>query len=235
MKTETMTRGRRAASGLAVRVAGFMWLGMVGIGAGFGAGLMGSTAQAQPTLAEGEAAWALLQAAGGAPGDARRPSAPGAAPQPAATAVLFRHANAPGFGDPPGFRLDDCRTQRNLDDTGREQARRIGRAFGARGLRVGAVWSSPWCRVRETADLAFPGRTVVQPAFGSFFGEREAEPRHTREAQAALSAWTGPGLLVVFTHQVNITALAGIHPASGEGVVMVRAGDTWRPVARLTP
>ena len=77
--------------------------------------------------------------------------------------VLFRHANAPGGGDPPGFRLGDCTTQRNLDDAGRRQAQRIGEAFRARGIRVGAVLSSQWCRTRDTATLAF-GAAVQEDA-----------------------------------------------------------------------
>jgi len=139
--------------------------------------------------------------------------------------LLFRHALAPGGGDPPGFRFGDCASQRGLSDEGRAQARRLGESLRARlsplGLQVGAVWSSPWCRTRDTAALAFPGRAVVeQAAFGSTFGEPGREPAQTRAAQALLAAWRGPGLLVVLTHQVNITALSGVFPASGEGVAM---------------
>lgn len=154
--------------------------------------------------------------------------------------LLFRHALAPGGGDPPGFRLGDCRTQRGLSDEGRAQARRLGEAVRARlaaqGLRLGAVWSSPWCRTRETAALAFPDQTLVeQPAFGSTFSEREREPAQTRAAQALLAAWRGPGVLVVVTHQVNITAISGVFPASGEGVVMRFADGRGQLLGRLVP
>ncbi len=147
--------------------------------------------------------------------------------------VLFRHAIAPGGGDPPGFRLGDCATQRNLDEAGRAQARRIGAAFRARGIAVGQVLTSQWCRTRETAELAFPGRARDEPAFNSFFGERSSGPAQTAAARRLLQGWRGPGALVVTTHQVNITGLTGIVPASGEGLAVRFEGDQLRVVGRL--
>lgn len=145
----------------------------------------------------------------------------------AGAVVLFRHANAPGVGDPPGFRLEDCSTQRNLDDTGREQARRIGRRFTERGIDVGSVVTSQWCRARETANLAFPGagRVRDEPAFNSFFGEPDRRSPQTERARAIIAGWRGPGALVITTHQVNITALTGETTSSADGVV-VRPGTT---------
>ncbi|MGC5198741.1 histidine phosphatase family protein, partial [Aphanothece microscopica] len=121
--------------------------------------------------------------------------------------VLFRHAIAPGGGDPAGMRLGDCATQRNLDAEGRAQARRIGDAFRAQAAPVGAVLTSRWCRTRETADLAFPGLARDEPAFDSFFADRRTADAQTAAARDILLDWTGPGALVVVTHQVNITAL----------------------------
>ena len=129
--------------------------------------------------------------------------------------VLFRHAEAPGGGDPPGMQLGDCRSQRNLDDAGRTQARRIGAAFRARGVKVGAVLASQWCRTRDTAELAFPGQAGDEPRFNSFFGDRSREPAQTAAAKALLAGWRGPGVMVVVTHQVNVSALTGVYPASG--------------------
>jgi phosphohistidine phosphatase SixA len=149
--------------------------------------------------------------------------------------VLFRHANAPGGGDPPDMRLGDCATQRNLDGTGRDQARRIGDSIRAAGVGIGAVMASAWCRTLETAELAFPGRVVVEPAFNSFFADRDVGAAQTAAAQAILQAWTGPGALFVSTHQVNITALTGVIPASGEGVVLRREGDALVVVGRIRP
>jgi len=162
-----------------------------------------------------EPAWALLR-------------------QPGAI-VLFRHARAPGTGDPPGFRLGDCATQRNLDDAGRAEARAIGAGFRARQVPVGRVLTSQWCRARDTAELAFPGRAEEQSAFNSFFDNRAAEAEATRRALAILGAWTGPGALVVFTHQVNISALTGEVPRQAEGLVVQVRNGTVAVQGRLPP
>lgn len=149
--------------------------------------------------------------------------------------VLFRHANAPGGGDPPGLRLGDCSTQRNLDGAGRDQAGRIGSAFRQRGIVVGNVMASQWCRTVDTARLAF-GQTIEQePAFNSFFEDREKEAEQTRAATIILERWKGPGTLVVVTHQVNITALTGVFPASGEGVVARMADGKLTVKGRMKP
>jgi phosphohistidine phosphatase SixA len=149
--------------------------------------------------------------------------------------VLFRHANAPGVGDPPGFRLGECATQRNLDAAGRAQAQRIGEAFRSRGIVVGQVLTSAWCRARDTADLAFPGRGEIAAPFNSFFEAPSAQDRQTAAARTILKGWRGPGALVVSTHQVNITALTGIVPASGEGVVVRLDGEKVIVVGRIKP
>ena len=149
--------------------------------------------------------------------------------------VLIRHALAPGVGDPAHFVLNDCNTQRNLNDEGRAQAVRIGKFFRQLPVPIEAVWSSQWCRTRETADLAFPGQRLDQAAFNSFFGEPDAAPAQTQAARALLNAWAGKGLLVVVTHQVNITAITGVVPASGEAVVLGRRNGAWAVTGRLTP
>jgi len=151
--------------------------------------------------------------------------------------VLFRHAEAPGVGDPPQFKLGDCSTQRNLDEEGRAQARRIGERFRAQGVKVGKVLHSQWCRTRETAELAFPGQAREAADFNSFFGDAARREAQTERALAVLRAWRGPGVLVVVTHQVNISAMTGGGAASAEGlVVRTRSGQAgaevlarWRP------
>lgn len=151
--------------------------------------------------------------------------------------VLFRHANAPGIGDPSGFKIGDCASQRNLDDRGRADARRIGEMFSSRKVAVGAVLSSGWCRAKETASLAFGSQVREEPAFNSFFRESaQARDSQTAQARAILSAWRGPGVLVVVTHQVNISALTGVGVSSGEGLVVVPAADGgYKVVATLLP
>jgi phosphohistidine phosphatase SixA len=149
--------------------------------------------------------------------------------------VLFRHANAPGIGDPPGMRIGDCSTQRNLDDTGRAQARRIGESLRREQVAVGAVWSSQWCRAHETANLAALGPVRDVAAFNSFFGERNAEPAQTAAARALLLGWRERSSLVVFTHQVNISALSGEGAMSGEGVVLRRQDGALKVIGRIRP
>ncbi len=138
--------------------------------------------------------------------------------------VLFRHANAPGGGDPPNMQIGNCASQRNLDAVGRAQAQRIGQAFRTRAINVSGVLASQWCRTLETGRLAFGTRVTEEPVFNSFFDDRGKGPDQTRAALALLSGKGPEGALVVITHQVNITSLTGIFPASGEGIV-VRISD----------
>ncbi len=145
--------------------------------------------------------------------------------------VLMRHAEAPGTGDPPGLVLGDCRTQRNLDDGGRAQARRIGAAATRAGVHFTRVLSSAWCRCIETAQLMTGRAPEILPSLNSFFGRREAEAdqmARLRQDVAALPV-DQPTLLV--THQVVVTALTGVHPASGEALVVKRNGDGSLSVA----
>ncbi len=147
--------------------------------------------------------------------------------------LLVRHARTePGVGDPPGFRLGDCRTQRNLSAAGREQALALGAALRARGIPVAEVRSSEWCRCLDTARLAFGGYTPVRPwaALNSFFGDASAEPEQTRKLRAAAAEVPAGANVVWVTHQVNISALTGVVPAMGE-VVVVRAGQDGPRVA----
>lgn len=139
--------------------------------------------------------------------------------------ALIRHATAPGGGDPPGFRVDDCATQRNLSDDGRAQASRIGDHFRAAGVASASVFSSEWCRCLDTAALLRLGPVERLPLLNSFHGAREREAT----VVAGLRRWIGgrdlatPTILV--THQVTITGLCGVFPASGEVVVLRRAAD----------
>lgn len=133
--------------------------------------------------------------------------------------VLLRHALAPGFGDPPGFQLSDCNTQRNLAEEGRRQARAIGEAFRRRGVPIERVLSSQWCRCRETAELAF-GAYEVHPALNSFFERPELKSAQARAMKMLLDEHRPrTGNLILVTHQVNVTALTHIVPAAGEMIV----------------
>jgi phosphohistidine phosphatase SixA len=135
--------------------------------------------------------------------------------------VLMRHALAPGTGDPPGFDLSDCSTQRNLSASGRAQARDLGEALRARGLQRFTVWTSPWCRCRDTAEALGYGTPQPRTELGSFFAGRGDARAQTAALSKALGEWDGGPLLLV-THQVNITALTGVVPASGDWMVIER-------------
>jgi len=150
--------------------------------------------------------------------------------------VLIRHASTvAGLGDPPGFRVEDCATQRNLSETGRAEARRIGVVFRRRGIPVDRVMSSRWCRCLETARLAF-GRVEPWPPLDSFFEDRSREPEQTRAVRALMAEPRAGGTLVLITHQVNITALTGIVPAMGEMIVLSpQPGGNVRIAGRLGP
>lgn len=134
--------------------------------------------------------------------------------------VLIRHAvTTPGAGDPPGMRLDDCSTQRNLTDEGRAHARRIGEEWKKRAVPVDRVLSSPWCRCLETARLAF-GKAEVAEALSNLFGRPENRERQVRELRALVEKHAGKGNLVLVTHGSTIAALTGVNPATGEMVIL---------------
>jgi len=150
-------------------------------------------------------------------------------------ALLLRHAaTEPGLGDPPGYRLDDCSTQRNLSADGRAQAARLGQALLERGVTVESVLSSRWCRCLDTARLAFPQHAVTPfDALNSFFDDRAAEPGRTRGALARIGAIRAPANVVFVTHHVNILALTGEAVGAGEILVARHAGGRLQVLGRL--
>jgi phosphohistidine phosphatase SixA len=129
--------------------------------------------------------------------------------------VLMRHEQTvSGIGDPPGFRLGDCSTQRNLSDAGRERSRALGRAFAQAGVRPDVVLSSAWCRCTDTAALAFGTHRVWAP-LNSFFGQGDGQAQ-LRLALQRVRESALQGLEVWVSHQVNISGLTGEAPAMGE-------------------
>jgi broad specificity phosphatase PhoE len=148
--------------------------------------------------------------------------------------VLMRHAATnPGIGDPPGFELSQCATQRNLSDAGRQDARRIGAAFRLRGVLPGAVWSSRWCRCLDTARLAF-GRAAPEPGLDSMFNDDAAvAASKLRSLHARLAARRETTPLVLVTHDVNIRALTGQSLAPGEMVLTQLRDGKLEVIGRL--
>jgi phosphohistidine phosphatase SixA len=134
--------------------------------------------------------------------------------------ALVRHADAPGTGDPPGWKLDDCSTQRNLSAAGRADARALGEALRNRRIPITRVLSSPWCRCIDTARLMDVGRVQTEPAFSNAFVLNDRREELTAGALTVLRGWKGPGTLLVVSHGSNIMALTGRNPSSGEAVVV---------------
>lgn len=151
--------------------------------------------------------------------------------------VLVRHAaTTPGAGDPPGFRLEDCATQRNLSEAGRHQARRLGEAFRSRGVRVARVLSSPWCRCLESAELAFGARPATHPALGNLHGRAGNRERQAAAFRALIAEAPAGGNLVLVTHGSTTVALTGEYPAMGEAIVITPAGGgRFRVAGRIAP
>ena len=144
--------------------------------------------------------------------------------------VVLRHSYAPGAFDPPDARLDDCSTQRNLDDNGREQARRIGEAFRRQGIAVGAVLSSPRCRCLDTARLAF-GKVEAWDVLQGSLSNAERRQAQLVEMRRRIAAYRDGPPLVLVTHGSVVTDLTGRDIRMGELVVLRREADGTHAVA----
>lgn len=144
--------------------------------------------------------------------------------------VVLRHSYAPGTFDPPDARIDDCTTQRNLDETGRAQARRVGEAFRRQGIAVGAVRSSPRCRCLDTGRLAFGKAEAWGPLGGSLRDETLRQRQLAAIRQAIAGHREGPPLVLV-THGSVVTDLTGLNVQMGAFVVLRRQADGHHVVA----
>jgi len=138
--------------------------------------------------------------------------------QPGVHAIM-RHATAPGFGDPEGFTLGNCATQRDLNTTGRKEARVLGRAIRDKGIALTAVYSSQWCRCLHTAEELDVGKVRELPALNSFFQGRGNSAEHTAALKKHLATLKPSDKVLYVSHQVNTTALTGVYPDSGEVVL----------------
>ena len=126
--------------------------------------------------------------------------------------LLIRHADAPGYGDPAGYRLDQCSTQRNLGDRGKRQAILIGQWLTNQGVTSAKVMSSPWCRCIDTAKILNKGQVTIAPALGSFFDNMSMEKEQTRNLEKLIQAQLNKNPktpIILVTHHVNIQAFTG--------------------------
>jgi len=145
--------------------------------------------------------------------------------------VLFmRHANAPGIGDPIGFKLDDCKSQRNLDEVGRNQAIKIGAWLRAQGIKEAMIYSSPWCRCIDTANLLNIGKVTIEQSVSSIFNDPKLENQSKNDLQQFIKykLSTRSNLPIIFvTHQVNIEAFTNQFVLSG-GILLVEVDNNGK-------
>ena len=135
--------------------------------------------------------------------------------------ILIRHSLAPGGGDPPGFKISDCKTQRNLNRTGIKQSKQIGKLFKKNKVPVDQVLSSQWCRCKDTAKYAFGNYkefTALNSTFQSPYNNNEG--KQLKDLYNYVKKWDGKGKnLVLITHYSIITAVSNAVPSSGEIVI----------------
>jgi len=138
--------------------------------------------------------------------------------------LLMRHAYAPGVGDPAGYSLENCESQRILNDQGKQQSVRIGQWLRDQGVAKADVYSSIWCRCQQTAERLGLGPVTVEPSLASFFDEPAKAPEQNRRLQefvAKALKTKGDRALVLVTHHVNIQEFMGQNIGSGD-MVLVR-------------
>jgi len=134
--------------------------------------------------------------------------------------IFIRHAYAPGSGDPKNFNLNDCSTQRNLNDSGREQSKNIGDFFSRHNIKIYKVYSSEWCRCKETAFIAFE-RFKTKKFLNSFYSPQFVKNRkkQVKEFQEFINNWDKKENLIFVTHYVFISEILNYAPSSGEIII----------------
>ena len=134
--------------------------------------------------------------------------------------IFIRHAYAPGNGDPAGFNLNDCSTQRNLSDDGRKQAQRIGEFFTKNKIEIDKVLSSEWCRCKETAKIAFKDYST-NSFLNSFYSSKfsKNKDKQVKAFNYYIKNLESEKNLIFVTHYVFISEVLNYGPSSGEIVV----------------
>mgnify|MGYP001494641741 FL=1 len=134
--------------------------------------------------------------------------------------IFIRHAYAPGNGDPNNFNLNDCSTQRNLSESGKNQAKYIGIFFSKNKIKIDKVLSSEWCRCKETAKIAFKDYSTNN-FLNSFYSPKYAQnkKKQIKELKEYVNEFESNENLVFVTHYVLISEVLNYAPSSGEIVV----------------
>lgn len=138
--------------------------------------------------------------------------------QPRYNVFFLRHALAPGYGDPPDFSIDNCKTQRNLNTEGKDQATLIGKDLKNIGISFDKIYSSEWCRCTETANLLSLGEVTTFPGLNSFFQDHYDREDTLGKLLNKLEGIDNTDRVLMVTHQVVISAITGINVASGVAV-----------------
>ena len=148
--------------------------------------------------------------------------------------LLMRHADAPGYGDPPGYQLDKCSTQRNLGERGKKQASAIGQWLSSQGISSAKVFSSPWCRCLDTAGRLNKGPVTITPTLGSFFDDMSLEKQQTQDLQKLIQTQLNENFgvpLILVTHHVNIQSYTGKVVNAGD-MVLVKVDKNGKYISR---
>tara|TARA_A100001015_G_scaffold290476_1_gene363536 strand:+ start:60 stop:614 length:555 start_codon:yes stop_codon:yes gene_type:complete len=134
--------------------------------------------------------------------------------------IFIRHALAPGNGDPENFNIYDCSTQRNLDQKGIQQAKKIGNFFKSNNISIENVYSSEWCRCKDTANYAF-SKFKTFDALNSFYDEKFQinKDKQITDLKIYIKNWNGNKNLVFITHYVVISELFNQGAESGEIII----------------
>jgi phosphohistidine phosphatase SixA len=134
--------------------------------------------------------------------------------------IFIRHAYAPGGGDPKNFDINDCKTQRNLSNSGRDQAKKIRSFFKDNNIPISKVYSSEWCRCKETASIAF-NDFETKSFLNSFFSSQFVKNKdlQMKRLKTFINNWDKNKNLVFITHYVVISESLNYAPSSGEIVI----------------
>ena len=134
--------------------------------------------------------------------------------------IFIRHDYAPGGGDPDNFDINECATQRNLSDAGRVQSQKIGNFFKENRIPIGIVYSSEWCRCKETASIAFK-KYETKNFLNSFFSAKFANNKKKQiiDFDKFIINWDKDQNLIFVTHYVVISEILNYAPSSGEIVI----------------
>ena len=147
--------------------------------------------------------------------------------------LLIRHADAPGFGDPKGYQMTDCSTQRNLGELGKRQAQAIGEWLSKQGIRQAKVYISPWCRCLDTATLLNQGSVTKEAALGSFFDDMSQAKKQTEALRRLIQVERGKhphSPIIMVTHHVNIESFTGKVINSGD-MILVKVDPTGKAIS----